>query len=55
MKIAFVHLPFRHHIFSENLKVVDEEFISPPPIILAHVAAIAQKAGHQTAIIDAHI
>lgn len=54
MKIAFVHLPFGHRTFSENLKVVDEEFIRPPPIILSYVAAIAEQAGHEVAIIDVH-
>lgn len=54
LRIAFVHVPFGHRRFSENLKVVDEEFILSPPIILAYVAAIAERAGHQATIIDAH-
>ncbi len=54
MKIALVHCPFGHRIFSENLKVVDEEFCLAPPIILAYVAAILEKAGHQVIIIDAN-
>ena len=54
MKIAFVFPPFRHRKFSENLKVVDEEFILAPPIILAYVAAIAEKSGHKVILIDAH-
>jgi len=54
MKIALVHCPFSHRIFSENLKVVDEEFCLAPPIILAYVAAILEKAGHQVILIDAN-
>jgi len=54
MRVALIHPPFRHHKFSENLKVVDEEFILAPPIILAYVAAIAEKAGHKVKLIDAH-
>ncbi len=53
MKIAFVHVPVRHHGFSENLKVVDEEFTFSPPIVLAYVAAIAEKAGSEVILIDA--
>ncbi len=54
MKIALVHCPFGHREFSENLKVVDEEFCLAPPLVLAYVAAILEKAGHQVIIIDAN-
>ncbi|MDP8252979.1 MAG: radical SAM protein [Candidatus Kaelpia aquatica] len=54
MKICFIFPPFKHKLFSENISVVDEEFILPPPIILAWVAAIAQRAGHRAKIIDAN-
>ena len=54
MKVALVHLPFGHRRFSENLKVVDEEFIVSPPVILAYVAAIVEQAGHAAVLIDAH-
>jgi anaerobic magnesium-protoporphyrin IX monomethyl ester cyclase len=54
MKIALIHCPFGHRAFSENLKVVDEEFCLAPPIILAYVAAILEKAGHKVIIIDAN-
>lgn len=54
MKIALLNLPFGHRTFSENLKVVDEEFIRPPPIILAYVAAIAEQAGHDVKIVEVH-
>jgi len=54
VNITLVHAPFGHHAFSENLRVVDEDFIVPPPIILAYVAAIAERAGHKVDLIDAH-
>jgi radical SAM superfamily enzyme YgiQ (UPF0313 family) len=54
MKIAIVFPTFHHRKFSENLKVVDEEFTLSPPIILAYVAAIMEKAGHNVILIDAH-
>lgn len=54
MKLAFIHPPLRHHRFSENLKVVDEEFTCSPPIILAYMAAIAEKNGHQAILIDTY-
>ncbi len=55
MKLAFVHLPFTHRTFSENLKVVDEEFfVKPPPLILSYVAAIAEQAGHEVRVVEAH-
>jgi len=54
MKIALVHAPFHHRKFSENLKAVDEEFTLAPPIILAYVAAILEKAGHSVILVDAH-
>lgn len=54
MNIVLIHCPFDHKVFSENLRVVDEEFCLAPPIILAYVAAILQKAGHKVNIIDAN-
>jgi radical SAM superfamily enzyme YgiQ (UPF0313 family) len=54
MKIALVHCPFDHREFSENLRVVDEEFCLAPPIVLAYVAAILEKAGHQVIIVEAN-
>lgn len=54
MKIALIHCPFEHKIFSENLKVVDEEFCLAPPVILAYVAAILEKSGHKVILIDAN-
>ncbi|MEK6737480.1 MAG: radical SAM protein [Planctomycetota bacterium] len=55
MRIALIFPPFHHRKFSENLKVVDEEFITPPPIILAYVAAILERAGHKVTLIDANV
>ena len=54
MKVALVHCPFGHRSFSENLKLVDEEFCLAPPIVLAYVAAILEKAGHAVIIVDAN-
>ena len=54
MKIALIHPPFHHRKFSENLKVVDEEFTLSPPIILAYIAAILERASHSVILIDAH-
>ncbi|HOI41620.1 MAG TPA: radical SAM protein [Elusimicrobiales bacterium] len=54
MKIALIHAPFHHRKFSENLKVVDEEFTLAPPIVLAYVAAIMERAGHRVILVDAH-
>jgi radical SAM superfamily enzyme YgiQ (UPF0313 family) len=54
MKVALVHCPFGHRGFSENLRVVDEEFCLAPPIILAYVGAILEKAGHEVIIVDAN-
>jgi len=54
MKIALIHCPFGHRFFSENLKVVDEEFCLAPPIILAYVAAILEEAGHRVILVDAN-
>ncbi len=54
MKIALIHCPFGHKKFSENIKVVDEEFCLAPPIVLAYVAAILERAGHKVIIIDAN-
>lgn len=54
MKIALVHCPFSHKIFEENLHVVDEEFSLAPPIVLAYVAAILEREGHNVILIDAN-
>ncbi len=53
MRVALVLPPYTHKVFSENLRIVDEEFCVAPPIILAYVAAILEKAGHVVKILDA--
>ena len=53
-KIALVHPSYTHKAFSENLRVVDEEFCHAPPIILAYIASILRSHGHQVILIDAH-
>lgn len=53
VKVAFVFAPYRHKRFSENLRVVDDDFGVFPPINLAWAAAIAEEAGHRVAIVDA--
>ncbi|MBM3254106.1 MAG: hypothetical protein FJZ16_07630, partial [Candidatus Omnitrophica bacterium] len=53
MKIALIFPPYSHKIFSENLSTVDEEFCLAPPIILAYVAAILEKNGHNVILVDA--
>jgi len=54
MKVALIFPPFRHRRFSENLKVIDEEFVTAPPVILGYVAAIMEGAGHEVLLLDAH-
>ncbi len=53
MKVAFVFAPYRHKKFSENLRVVDDDFGVFPPINLAWAAAFAEQAGHEVCIVDA--
>jgi radical SAM superfamily enzyme YgiQ (UPF0313 family) len=53
MKIALVFPPYNHKKFNENLRTVDEEFGIYPPLNLAYVAAILEKAGHEVILIDA--
>jgi radical SAM superfamily enzyme YgiQ (UPF0313 family) len=53
MRVALVFPPYTYKGFSENLRVVDEEFCVAPPIILAYVAAILEKAGHTVMLLDA--
>jgi anaerobic magnesium-protoporphyrin IX monomethyl ester cyclase len=55
MRLAFIHCPFSHKKFAENLKTVDEEFCVAPPIVLAYVAAIAEKAGHEVMLLDCRV
>jgi len=54
MRISLIHPFYRHKLFSENIRFVDEEFCKAPPIVLAYVAAILQKAGHIVQIVDGY-
>jgi len=54
MKLAFVFAPYAHKVFSENLRVVDDDFGVFPPINVAWAAAIAENAGHEVIIVDAN-
>ncbi|MBN1824520.1 MAG: radical SAM protein [Endomicrobiales bacterium] len=53
MKLALVFNPFSYKIHEENLRIVQKYFGMFPPLSLAWVAAIAEKAGHTVKIIDA--
>lgn len=53
MRLALVFNPFRYKIHEENLRIVQKYFGLFPPLSLAWVAAIAEKAGHKVIIIDA--
>lgn len=53
MKIAFVFNPFKYKLHEENLRIVQKYFGLFPPLSLAWAAAVAEKAGHTAAIIDA--
>ena len=55
MRVALIYVPYKPHtVFSENIPVVDENFCLGPPIILAYVAAVIERAGHTVTLIDAH-
>lgn len=53
MKVALVFNPFSYKLHEENLYIVQKYFGLFPPLSLAWVAAIAEKAGHEVIIIDA--
>jgi anaerobic magnesium-protoporphyrin IX monomethyl ester cyclase len=53
MKLALIFNPFSYKLHEENLRVVQRYFGLFPPLSLAWVAAIAEKAGHEVEIIDA--
>ena len=52
MRVALIFPSYEPKVFSENLKTVDEEFCLAPPIILAYVAAILEKHGHEVLLVD---
>jgi len=53
MKVALVFNPFSYKLHEENLRIVQRYFGLFPPLSLAWVAAIAERAGHDVQIIDA--
>ncbi|HOO77903.1 MAG TPA: radical SAM protein [bacterium] len=53
MRVAFVFNPFKYKLHEENLRIVQKYFGLFPPLSLAWCAAIAERHGHQAAIIDA--
>lgn len=53
MRLALVFNPFSYKLHEENLRIVQRYFGLFPPLSLAWVAAIAEKAGHQAIIVDA--
>lgn len=53
MRIACVFNPFKYKLHEENLKVVQRYFGLFPPLSLAWVCAIAERAGHDALLIDA--
>ncbi len=53
MKIALVFNPFSYKLHEENIRIVQKYFGLFPPLSLAWVAAIAERAGHEACIVDA--
>jgi len=53
MRLAFVFNPFSYKLHEENLRIVQRYFGMFPPLSMAWVAAIAERAGHDVSFIDA--
>lgn len=53
MRVALIFSPFKYKVCEENVRVSQKYFGVFPPLSLAWVAAIAEKAGHEVIIIDA--
>ena len=53
MRFALVFNPFSYKLHEENLRIVQKYFGLFPPLSLAWVAAIAERAGHECIIVDA--
>ena len=53
MRLALIFNPFKYKLHEENLRIVVRYFGLFPPLSLAWVAAIAERAGHEVTIIDA--
>jgi len=54
MLVAFIFADYKHKCFEEDVGIVSEEFGIFPPLGLCYAAAIAERAGHETMIVDAH-
>lgn len=53
MRLACVFNPFKYKLHEENLRIVQKYFGLFPPLSLAWVCAIAERAGHDALIVDA--
>lgn len=53
MRLALIFPPFSYKLHEENLRIVVKYFGIFPPMSLAWVASIAEKAAHKVIIIDA--
>lgn len=53
MRVALIFNPFKYKVHEENIRIVQKYFGLFPPLSLAWVAAIAEKAGHEVIIVDA--
>lgn len=53
VKLACIFNPFKYKLHEENLRIVQRYFGLFPPLSLAWVCAIAERAGHDTLLIDA--
>ena len=54
MKIAFIYPPQRHKQFEEDIDIVSREFGVFPPLGLLYAAAINEREGNESIIIDAN-
>ena len=54
MRLAFIFADFGHKKFEEDIDVVSREFGTFPPLGNGFAAAIVERAGHETLLIDAH-
>ena len=53
MRLALIFPPFSYKLHEENIRIAVQYFGIMPPLSLAWVASIAEKAGHKVTIIDA--
>ncbi|MFB6089244.1 MAG: radical SAM protein, partial [Candidatus Aenigmatarchaeota archaeon] len=52
MKIAFIHNPYYHQEFMENLDFVSNNFGVFPPLGIMYASSIIKREGHETKIFD---